>query len=126
MKHYGAGLAGIAQTEELRSLTGGTHAAVWLRHDGTVAFGREDVGRHVALDKLLGCRARTKEHDGALFVSSRASYEVVQKAAAAAWKSSLQCRRPRPWPLKWPNAAILLWRRFAATSAPISIRIRSV
>lgn len=82
LKHYGAGLAGIAQTEELRSLTGGTHAAVWLRHDGTVAFGREDVGRHVALDKLLGCRARTKEHDGALFVSSRASYEMVQKAAA--------------------------------------------
>ena len=81
LKHYGAGLAGIAQTEELRSLTGGTHAAVWLRHDGTVAFGREDVGRHVALDKLLGCRARTKEHDGALFVSSRASYEMVQKAA---------------------------------------------
>ena len=82
LKHYGAGLAGIAQTEELRSLTGGTHAAVWLRHDGTVAFGREDVGRHVALDKLLGCRARTKEFDGALFVSSRASYEMVQKAAA--------------------------------------------
>ena len=82
LKHYGAGLAGIAQTEELRSLTGGTHAAVWLRPDGTVAFGREDVGRHVALDKLLGCRARTKEFDGALFVSSRASYEMVQKAAA--------------------------------------------
>ena len=82
LKYYGAGLAGIAQTEELRSLTGGTHAAVWLRHDGTVAFGREDVGRHVALDKLLGCRARTKEHDGALFVSSRASYEMVQKTAA--------------------------------------------
>lgn len=82
MKHYGKGLKGIAETEQLRNLTGGTHAAVWLRHDGTVAFGREDVGRHVALDKLLGCRARTNETDGALFISSRASFEMVQKAAA--------------------------------------------
>lgn len=82
LEHYGKGLKGLAQTEQLRALTGGTHSAVWLRHDGTVAFGREDVGRHVALDKLLGCRARSQELNGVLFVSSRASYEMVQKAAA--------------------------------------------
>ncbi len=82
LKHYAAGLAGIAETERLRTLTGGTHAAVWLKPDGTVAIGREDVGRHVALDKLLGARVKAKEWDGALFVSSRASYEMVQKAAA--------------------------------------------
>lgn len=82
LKHYGNGLTGIARTEQLRELTGGTHAAVWVRNDGTVAFGREDVGRHVALDKLLGCRARAKEKDGVLFVSSRASFEMVQKAVA--------------------------------------------
>lgn len=82
LKHYEAGLAAIAATEELRRLTGGTHAAAWVRPDGTTAFGREDVGRHVALDKLLGCRARSGQHEGALFVSSRASYEMVQKAAA--------------------------------------------
>lgn len=82
LSHYEAGLKGLAQTEVLRSLTGGTHSAVWITPDGTVAFGREDVGRHVALDKLLGYRARTKAFDGALFVSSRASYEMVQKAAA--------------------------------------------
>ncbi len=82
LKHYAAGLAGLAQTEVLRSLTGGTHSAVWVTPDGQAAFGREDVGRHVALDKLLGCRARTGCRQGALFVSSRASYEMVQKAAA--------------------------------------------
>ena len=43
--------------------------------------GTEDVGRHVALDKLLGMRALEGWHDGALIVSSRASYEMVQKAA---------------------------------------------
>lgn len=82
LQHYGEGLKGLANTERLRAFTGGTHSAVWLGSDGLVAFGREDVGRHVALDKLLGCRARSKMHDGALFVSSRASYEMVQKAAA--------------------------------------------
>lgn len=82
LKHFAAGLAGISEAETLRRLTGGTHAAVWVRPDGTVAFGREDVGRHVALDKLLGRRARMNETAGALFVSSRASYEMVQKAAA--------------------------------------------
>lgn len=45
------------------------------------AGGTEDVGRHVALDKLLGLRAKNGWHDGALVVSSRASYEMVQKAA---------------------------------------------
>lgn len=82
LKHYAAGLKGLARAEVMRELTGGTHSAVWVRHDGTIAFGREDVGRHVALDKLLGCRARMGELDGAAFVSSRASYEMVQKAAA--------------------------------------------
>lgn len=82
LKHYDQGLKGLAKTELLRTLTGGTHSAVWLREDGTMAFGREDVGRHVALDKLLGCRARQQTVNGALFVSSRASYEMVQKAAA--------------------------------------------
>jgi FdhD protein len=49
---------------------------------GDIAGGHEDVGRHVALDKLLG-RARESEvwQQGAALVSSRASYEMVQKAA---------------------------------------------
>ena len=57
------------------------HAAVWVRPDGSFAGGAEDVGRHVALDKLLGLRARRGWRDGALVISSRASYEMVQKAA---------------------------------------------
>ena len=64
-------------------LTGCTHAAAWVMPSGELAGGHEDVGRHVALDKLLGRRAAEGESwlPGAVLVSSRASYEMVQKSA---------------------------------------------
>ena len=81
MAHYGRALGYLAEVEKLGELTGCTHAAVWVNTDGSLAGGCEDVGRHVALDKLLGKRARNGWTDGALVVSSRASYEMIQKAA---------------------------------------------
>ncbi len=50
---------------------------------GELVGGHEDVGRHVALDKLLGRRSQEGEswQQGAVLVSSRASYEMVQKSA---------------------------------------------
>ena len=64
-------------------LTGCTHAAACVQPSGHLAGGHEDVGRHVALDKLLGRRAIEGEtwQQGAVLVSSRASYEMVQKSA---------------------------------------------
>lgn len=64
-------------------LTGCMHAAAWVQPSGHLAGGHEDVGRHVALDKLLGRRAIEGEtwQQGAVLVSSRASYEMVQKSA---------------------------------------------
>lgn len=64
-------------------LTGCTHAAAWVMPSGELAGGHEDVGRHVALDKLLGRRAAEGDSwmPGAALVSSRASYEMVQKSA---------------------------------------------
>ena len=63
--------------------TGCTHAAAWVMPSGELAGGHEDVGRHVALDKLLGHRAQegSRWQLGAALVSSRASYEMVQKSA---------------------------------------------
>ncbi len=81
LRHYRIGLSYLKEVEALGRLTGCTHAAVWVNPDGTLAGGAEDVGRHVALDKLLGMRALKGWKNGALFVSSRASYEMVQKAA---------------------------------------------
>lgn len=82
MRFYERALGYLQQVQTLGAATGCTHAAVWVNPNGTLAGGAEDVGRHVALDKLLGLRARGGWRDGALFVSSRASYEMVQKAAS--------------------------------------------
>lgn len=76
-----AGLAHLTDFQPVGQLTGCTHAAAWMLPSGELAGGHEDVGRHVALDKLLGHRARETWGQGAVLVSSRASYEMVQKSA---------------------------------------------
>ena len=67
----------------LQMRTGATHAAAWVSREGGVICVKEDVGRHNALDKLIGSLAsgKTDFSEGALLVTSRASYEMVQKAA---------------------------------------------
>ena len=66
--------------------TGGLHAAGLFETDGRTVAVREDVGRHNALDKLIGSRVRLREvplWDRILLVSGRVSFEIVQKAAVA-------------------------------------------
>ncbi|HEX3597414.1 MAG TPA: formate dehydrogenase accessory sulfurtransferase FdhD, partial [Polyangiaceae bacterium] len=65
--------------------TGGTHAAALVTRDGELLFLREDVGRHNAVDKIVG-RLLLDGLDAsrfALVVSGRSSFEIVQKAARA-------------------------------------------
>lgn len=78
-----AALSALTRHQPLNRLTRSVHAAVWCDRDGTILAAREDVGRHNALDKLIGARLRAG-HDargGFVLVTSRASFEMVEKTA---------------------------------------------
>ncbi|MDR5867643.1 formate dehydrogenase accessory sulfurtransferase FdhD [Halomonas koreensis] len=78
-------LAALADHQALQAATGAAHGAAWCDADGRIRRVREDVGRHNALDKLIGALAREggPDEDGFALVSSRASYEMVHKSASA-------------------------------------------
>ena len=71
----------IRSLQTLQQLTGATHACAWADTDGEIQYVREDVGRHNALDKLLGVLIEQDVSGGFILTSSRASYEMVQKVA---------------------------------------------
>lgn len=78
-------LGQMRERQQLLGMTGSSHAAAWCSAAGEIALLREDVGRHNALDKLVGAllRADLPASAGFIAVTSRASYEMVQKTAAA-------------------------------------------
>jgi len=74
----------LVERQTLGARTGATHAAAWCDSAGAVQAVREDVGRHNALDKLIGHLLREKAlPDGGFFViTSRCSFEMLEKVAA--------------------------------------------
>jgi len=77
-------LESLPKFQPLQAETGAAHGAAWCDLNGEIQLLREDVGRHNALDKLIGAlhaKARGPRGDGFALISSRASYEMVSKAA---------------------------------------------
>jgi formate dehydrogenase accessory protein FdhD len=75
-------LADLRGRQEINLRTGSVHAAAWVLPESGIQLVREDVGRHNALDKVIGAIIRSGGdfRSGYFVVTSRASYEMVQKA----------------------------------------------
>jgi len=78
------GLEELREHQPMRARNYSVHGAAWCDRQGNIVLAREDVGRHSALDKLIGAmsRAGLDNTDGFAVLSSRCGFELVQKAAA--------------------------------------------
>jgi FdhD protein len=101
----------LRKGQELFRHTGGIHAAALVRADGTFVVLREDVGRHNAVDKVVGhqlLEKRLPANDSLLMVSGRTSFEILQKALAAGIPAVAAVGAPS-------SLAVDLARRFGMT-----------
>ncbi len=91
-------LRNLKSHQPLQLQTGATHGAAWCDTSGEILLAREDVGRHNALDKLIGARIREQDNqaftDGFALISSRASFEMVQKSASVGISSLVAVSAP--------------------------------
>jgi FdhD protein len=93
--------------QPLSRLTRGAHAAAWIGGEGAIAAVREDVGRHNALDKLIGAglAGAFAADDGFCLITSRCSFEMVQKAVRAGYATLVAAAAPTALAIRTAHAA---------------------
>jgi FdhD protein len=101
--------AALDERQTMNRATNTVHAAAWAFPDGTLRVVREDVGRHNALDKVFGALAREGANaaEGFVIVTSRASYELVQKAAVQGVELLAAISRPTALAIKLAERAAM-------------------
>lgn len=97
----------LSARQVLNNETSTVHGAAWATLDGAPEVVREDVGRHNALDKVFGALARSGRvaSEGFVVVTSRASYEMVQKTATCGVELLAAISRPTGLAIRFAEAA---------------------
>ena len=106
-KAIGAAIENLDKAQPLNALTHTAHAALWCSRDGVIITSREDVGRHNALDKLIGAllRERVDPDAGFIVITSRCSYEMVVKTARFGARTLVAVSAPTLLALETAEAA---------------------
>lgn len=93
----------LVSLQPLNGATHSVHAAAWCQPSGDIDLVREDVGRHNALDKVIGALARARRTDepGFIVMTSRCSFELVYKAAATRAGVLATISAPTSLALEW-------------------------
>lgn len=111
--------AALREWQTLQQLTGATHAAAWVRLNGSIHCVREDVGRHNALDKLVGAlvRERVDPQTGFVLITSRASFEMVQKTVVLGAGLLAAVSAPTAWAVTLAQEANLCVAGFVRSNS---------
>ncbi|MBV1690798.1 formate dehydrogenase accessory sulfurtransferase FdhD [Novosphingobium sp. G106] len=115
-----AALAGLETRQPLQQATGAAHAAAWADNAGAIGLVREDVGRHNALDKLIGALAKDGKPlaPGFVLSTARCSYEIVEKTVRAGGTTLVTVSLPTTMAVDRAQAAGLsLWSLARGDSA---------
>lgn len=112
----------LRQCQPLSRLTRGAHAAAWVLPEGHIHTVREDVGRHNALDKLIGAllRGQIDGREGFCLITSRCSFEMVQKAAMAGFSTLVSISFPTALAIRTARAVGLTLFALSQDGTPLS------
>ncbi|MNP28723.1 formate dehydrogenase accessory protein [compost metagenome] len=110
----------ISQFQPLGQYCGAVHAALFMNAQGELLLGREDIGRHNALDKLIGAliRQQIPVAGGVAIVTSRCSLELIQKVLRAGIQTLVSLSSPTGLAVQWARQHNLNLIHLPQKSAP--------